>query len=82
MTSKDDQSVEELITCTVCYNTFDDPRRLACSHTYCRKCIIDRASVNEGRFSCPRDECIVAEHEIDSLPVNLHIFHLVGVHRK
>ncbi|KAE8604057.1 hypothetical protein XENTR_v10014560 [Xenopus tropicalis] len=30
---------EDELTCSVCYNIFDDPRILPCSHTFCRNCL-------------------------------------------
>ncbi|NXH17839.1 TRI59 protein, partial [Bucco capensis] len=30
---------EEELTCSICYNLFEDPRILSCSHTFCRNCL-------------------------------------------
>ena len=77
------QSIESLVTCVLCFDLFDDPRLLPCSHTYCRKCITKHASANGGQFSCPlRDGCSVTASQINSLPVNRHVRDLVEVHRK
>ncbi|XP_077422653.1 tripartite motif-containing protein 59 [Vanacampus margaritifer] len=32
-------SLEEDLTCSVCYTLFSDPRVLPCSHTFCRGCL-------------------------------------------
>ncbi|XP_061638946.1 tripartite motif-containing protein 59 [Phyllopteryx taeniolatus] len=32
-------SLEEDLTCSVCYSLFSDPRVLPCSHTFCRACL-------------------------------------------
>ena len=78
-----DRSIQDLVTCVICCDLFDDPRLLPCSHTYCRQCIADCASASGGRFSCPlRDDCTVTANQINSLPVNRHVRDLVEVHRK
>ncbi|NXI43431.1 TRI59 protein, partial [Galbula dea] len=30
---------EEELTCSICYNLFEDPRILPCSHTFCKRCL-------------------------------------------
>ena len=83
MASNIGKSIEELVTCLICCDLFDDPRLLPCSHTYCRKCIEDCASASGGQFSCAlRDGCSVTASQINSLPVNRHVRDLVEVHRK
>ena len=76
-------SIEEMIKCGICYETFDDPRRLPCSHTYCRKCLIKLAPDTQGRLACPlRDNTTVGENEIDSLPVDRSMYDLVELYGK
>ncbi|CAF0872985.1 unnamed protein product [Adineta steineri] len=71
MTSGNQNAVEELITCAICQEIFNDPRVLPCSHTYCHKCIEQIASANNDQFECPlRDGFILSKNEIDTLPVN------------
>ena len=83
MASSIGQSIEELVTCVICRDLFDDPRLLPCSHTFCRKCIEDCASASEGRFSCPlRDDCTVTANQINSLPANRHVRDFVEFYRK
>ena len=83
MASTVNKSIEELVSCVLCHDVFEDPRILPCSHTYCRQCIAEHASVNGDRFSCPlRDGCGVAANQIKSLPVDRHVLGLVELHRK
>jgi hypothetical protein len=63
--------VQNLISCAICLEHFNDPRLLPCSHTYCLQCIRQMASVNNGLFECPlRDGTRIDQKCIDSLPLN------------
>lgn len=33
------ETLEEDLTCSVCYSLFSDPRVLPCSHTFCKTCL-------------------------------------------
>jgi hypothetical protein len=83
MASSSKVTVKDLITCVICHELFDDPRLMPCSHTYCYKCIDKMATTNEDRFECPlHDECKILKEEIDSLPLNRGIRHLVELYGK
>ncbi|XP_042316121.1 tripartite motif-containing protein 59 [Sceloporus undulatus] len=72
---------EEELRCSICYNIFDDPRILPCSHTFCRNCL-DSVLHMSSNFSvwrplrlplkCPNCRSIVEipPSGTDSLPVN------------
>ena len=53
------EQVKKEITCLICRNIFTDPRTLACSHTFCRQCIDDRAgqaNITESQLDADEDE--------------------------
>jgi hypothetical protein len=76
-------TVENLITCAVCQELFDDPRLMPCSHTYCYKCIEQMASVSRNQLECPlRDGCTISKTRIGSLPLNRAIRDLVELYGK
>ncbi len=83
MASSNKVTVEDLITCVICHDLFDDPHLLPCSHTYCYKCIDKIASVNKDQFECPlRDGCKILKKDIGSLPLNRGIRDLVELYGK
>jgi len=74
------QKVDDLISCAICLDHFDDPRILPCSHTFCLRCIHQTASSNQGQFVCPmRDGTRIGRDCIDSLPVNRHVREMVEI---
>ena len=65
------QQLENLISCAICLDYFNDPRILPCSHTFCLRCIQKTAASNRGRFECPlRDGMKIEQEHINSLPIN------------
>ncbi|NXB64592.1 TRI59 protein, partial [Struthidea cinerea] len=57
--------LEEELTCAICYDIFEEPRVLPCSHTFCRVCLQDllqpSAEFPSGRcLSCPTCRAVVA----------------------
>lgn len=73
-----EQIIDELVTCTICFEHFDDPRVLPCSHTYCLKCIRGVAARNNSQFECPlRDGTILTTEQIPTLPFNRIALHIV-----
>lgn len=57
--------VEDTVCC-ICYNTYRDPRSLACLHTFCFKCI-ERCA--EGKLPGQRISCPVCRKNL-KIPVN------------
>ena len=81
MASSNTDSIEQLITCVICHEPFEDPRLLPCSHTYCRRCIEQMASANKNQFQCPlRDGLTIPKNEIGSLPLNRTVRDLVELY--
>ncbi|XP_039612564.1 tripartite motif-containing protein 59-like [Polypterus senegalus] len=77
-------SLEEDLTCSVCYSLFDDPRVLPCSHTFCKSCLLNvlQVSLNFSIWrpvriplKCPNCRSIVdlPPSGVDSLPVNVSL---------
>ena len=73
---------EEYLTCRVCLQAFDHPRRLSCQHTFCTNCIrqlVKKSARGRGldTLTCPlcrTDDPIPAtvpiDHFVNNLPVD------------
>ena len=68
-TSDPEKKLEELhmnlkkqVTCSICLDTYTEPKTISCLHTFCCECLERHARVSQrqGKFRCP--ECQV---EID-----------------
>lgn len=45
------ETLEEDLTCSVCYSLFSDPRVLPCSHTFCKTCLDNVLKVSNNNDS-------------------------------
>lgn len=65
-------SIEEKIhevdnnTCSICYNTLDNPIYLSCSHIFCGQCIFNWIQMNTRTSRSGRVQCPECRTEIDS----------------
>jgi hypothetical protein len=70
--SKVKEKLNNLTECSVCAETYSDPRVLPCIHTYCLKCIegFSKKKQPGDRVSCPlcRKDFIIPDNGINSLP--------------
>ena len=56
------ENLKKQVTCSICLDTYTDPKILSCFHTFCCKCLEKHArkTHRQGKFRCP--EC---QAEID-----------------
>ena len=50
------KQLEEQLNCSICLDTYDDPKLLQCFHVYCRRCLallVDRDQEGVSGLSCP-----------------------------
>ena len=61
------ENLKKQVTCSICLDTYTDPKILSCFHTFCCKCLEKHArkTHRQGKFRCP--EC---QAEIDLPEVN------------
>ncbi|NXO12763.1 TRI59 protein, partial [Oriolus oriolus] len=71
------ERLEEELTCAICYEIFEEPRVLPCSHTFCRECLQDllqpSAEFPGGScLSCPSCRALVQVPAAgpEALPIN------------
>ena len=63
------KQLQELVTCAICLDYYQDPRLLPCSHTFCFQCI--EKLVKNGSFNCPlQDNMKITQNDITQLPIN------------
>lgn len=60
----------EGVQCTVCLDNFDDPRVLACGHTFCLACL--QRLTKSDKLNCPlcQQQSVVPDADITRLPKN------------
>lgn len=80
------RSMQSQLECPGCKSHFEDPRLLACSHTYCKQCL-ERAArkakigKNGGKISCPECGVLteVPDGDITQLAYNFSIQHVMDL---
>ena len=79
------KNLKEQVTCSICQDTFTDPKTITCLHTFCCDCIKKHAltSKRNGTFRCPECQAEVdvpAEaNRFDKLPTSFHHNSLLSV---
>jgi hypothetical protein len=52
------QDLKNLLECSICLETFDDPRTLLCLHSFCKKCLENFVDgKREDELNCPVCRC-------------------------
>ena len=51
------KNLKERVTCSICFDTFTEPKTITCLHTFCCECLKKHAlrTQKDGKFRCP--EC-------------------------
>ena len=48
------QDLKRLLECSICLETFDDPRTLPCLHSFCKKCLENFVDgKRDDELNCP-----------------------------
>ena len=62
------------LNCSICFETYRDPRALPCQHGFCRECLEQciESSEDKGTLVCPvcREEVKLTKEGVDKLPVH------------
>ena len=78
------QNLKEHVTCSICLDTFTDPKTITCLHTFCCDCLKKHALISQrnGKFRCPECQAEVdlpEANRFDKLPTSFHHNSLLSV---
>ena len=78
------QNLKEHVTCSICLDTFTDPKTITCLHTFCCECLKKHALISQrnGKFRCPECQAEVdlpEANRFDKLPTSFHHNSLLSV---
>ena len=76
------KNLKKYVECSICLDTFTEPKTIACLHTFCCKCIKKHALVSQkdGQFRCPQAQITIPEgNRFDQLPTSFHHNSLLGL---
>ena len=78
------KKLEEGLNCSICLDTYTDPKLLQCFHTYCRKCLVplvDRNQQGQLGLTCPicRQVTPIPDRGVTGLQPAFHINHLLEI---
>ena len=81
------QEVEEELNCSICLDTYTDPKLLQCYHIYCRKCLVKlvvRDQQGQLTLTCPicRHTTPVPANGVAGLQPAFQINHLLDIMEK
>ena len=77
------KNLKEHVTCSICLDTFTEPKTITCLHTFCCECLKRhaRTTQREGKFRCPECQAQVGvpERGFDRLPTGFLQNSLLGL---
>ena len=78
------KNLKEHVTCSICLDTFTDPKTITCLHTFCFECLKKHALISQrnGKFRCPECQAEVdlpEANRFDKLPTSFHHNSLLSV---
>ena len=84
------KKVEDHLNCSICLDTYTDPKLLQCFHVYCRQCLVKLVYRDEHQqlvLSCPicRQVSPIPARGVAGLPSAFHInqlLEIVDTHKK
>ena len=78
------KNIKEQVTCSICLDTFTDPKTITCLHTFCFECLKKHALISQrdGKFRCPECQAEVdlpEANRFEKLPTSFHHNSLLSV---
>ena len=77
-------NLREEVTCSICFDTFTDPKHLPCLHSFCLQCLKQWQTTSHGRDTIRCPECQVVSKvpergDLKDLPSSFYLSSLVDV---
>ena len=83
MAEKVIEKLDEQLNCSICLDTYTDPKLLQCFHTYCTKCLIPLVRGRQGQLTltCPacRQVTPIPPNGVRGLQSAFQINDLIGI---
>ena len=82
MASEALEKLQEQLNCSICLDTYTDPKILQCHHVYCQNCLVGLVARNQqGQLICPncRQATPVPAGGVAGLQSAFHINHLLEI---
>ena len=78
------KNLQKHVTCSICLDTYTNPKTIACLHTFCCHCLEGhaRTSARNGKFRCPECQAEMTlpdANRFDKLPTSFHHNSLLSV---
>ena len=78
------KSLKKQVTCSICLDTYTEPKTISCLHTFCCECLERHARVSQrqGKFRCPECQAEIDlphGNRFDRLPNSFFHKSLLGV---
>ena len=78
------KNLKKQVTCSICLDTYTEPKTISCLHTFCCECLERHARVSQrqGKFRCPECQAEIDLPEgnrFDRLPNSFFHKNLLGV---
>ena len=86
MAKEDHKKLEEQLNCSICLDTYTDPKLLQCFHVYCQQCLVPlgvRDQQGQLSLTCPacRQVTPIPDRGVAVLQSAFHINHLLEIYK-
>lgn len=75
------KKLEKQLRCSICLDTYTDPKQLQCKHVYCQKCLIKQVIRDQLTITCPicRQVTPIPANGVKELQPAFHIISLLEI---